>query len=70
MNDLIEKIKKTASINKLIYTSRIFNIFNKGDEYEFNVLLNDCLDISDEIYGQLRELIKSRQPWKKTNMKF
>src|SRR5438270_10643846 len=48
-----------------IYTPIILRLSNSGDKKTYDKLLSEkiALFISDEIEGQLKELIKSQRPW-------
>ena len=59
---LTERLQFTKKLNEL-YVPSFFRLADSTDLQAFNELVaNDCVMVFDEIYDQLRELIKSRNP--------
>jgi len=62
---IIEQVsatKKTSELDNLNYKPLFFRLENENDTQDFQKSLSDAIFVSDEIYDQLRELIKIRNP--------
>lgn len=67
MNSYIQTFNKKGNQNTDIYKPQFFRLHVNEDKKQFESLINNTpgIYILDEIYGQLRELIKSKNPTKK-----
>lgn len=65
MNDQYFDLKRVTSLNEKIFKPVFFHITSEQEELAFKNQLNECAFIYDEIYGQLKELIKGRHPSRK-----
>jgi hypothetical protein len=66
---LFASLERKASSSDTVYHPRVFYLKQDADRKELNKLIKDVphLQINNEIYSQLRELLKSRNPKLKLN---
>ncbi len=64
MRELLSKLKNNTEKLKLVFKPDFFRISDPSDKKKFLELIEDDIFLTDDIYNQLKELVRSRHPKK------